>query len=477
VLAGISRKKFGDLVGGDTTGRQSPSGYDEWSMDFKAKLLLGQKVQLTVANQFLKQESVPVYHKVVLENFAINEMDPQQRLLSYARINVDGKSRFFKETEITVSYQQSIEGRDSRKNNSNTFREERDEVNTIGFTADVFSEFTRIWTANSGVELYDDKIGSTRQDVDSQTGIQTARRGLYPDDSRYGNYSLYSLHHLSFGRWIAEAGLRFNSFKIRISDTTLGNVKISPSAWVGNAALMYRIGNHQTVYAAFSNGYRAPNVDDMGTLGIVDFRYEVPTSNLEPEKSQHTEVGYKVRSKRWSGAIAAYYMHLDDLITRTKIEGTVINGYPVYQKENIESAIIKGIEAELNWNAIRFLDVYGNIAYAYGHSLSKNEPLRRIPPLNGRFMSSYKRNKWHAAAEMQFASFQKRLAQGDKDDNRIAKGGTPGWEVFNLYCGYSFSILQLNAGVQNIFNEDYRVHGSGINSVGRSAWLSLTLTL
>ena len=27
---------------------------------------------------------------------------------------------------------------------------------------------------------------------------------------------------------------------------------------------------------AFSSGYRAPNIDDMGTLGIVDFRYEIP---------------------------------------------------------------------------------------------------------------------------------------------------------------------------------------------------------
>lgn len=472
-IGGISHRNFGDLVGGDTTGKQTFSGYSEWSFDAKAKILLKENIQLTLANQFLQQQNVPVYHKIKLENFAVNEMDPQQRLLSYARMNKQGKSSFFKETEITLSFQQTIEGRNSRKNGTTSLRKEKDKINTIGFTTDVFSEFNKVWTANSGVELYYDNVGSTREDINTQTGVSSPNRGLYPDDSRYGNYSLYSLHHFHSGRWIMDAGIRFNTFDIRISDTTLGNVKIFPSAWVGNAALIHQFDKNQTLYASFSSGYRAPNVDDMGTLGIVDFRYEVPTADLKPEKSQHTELGYKFQTKRLSGTIAAYYMHLANLITRVKMDGQMISGYQVYQKENTESAFIKGFETELNWNAIKNLNIIGGIAYAYGQSLSKKEPLRRIPPFNGRLMSTYQNNKWFAAAEFQFASHQKRLAQGDKDDNRIPAGGTPGWKVLNFFGGYKFSMIQLNAGVQNIFNEDYRTHGSGINGVGRSAWLSV----
>ena len=353
LITGITKKNFGDLVGGDTTGRQSPSGYDEWSLDMKAKFLLKQNIQFTIANQFLQQKNVPVYHKVLLENFAVNEMDPQQRLLSYARMNVQGKSSLFKETEVTLSFQQSIEGRNSRKNGSSSLRKERDEINTIGFTADVFSEFNKIWTANSGIELYYDKVGSTREEINTQTGFSSPKRGLYPDDSKYGNYSLYSLHHFLWRKWILDAGLRFNTFDIRISDTTLGNVKISPSALVGNAALMYQLDRNQTVYASLSSGYRAPNIDDMGTLGIVDFRYEVPTADLQPEKSQNTELGYKFQTKKLSGTFAAYYMHLANLITRVKSEGQIINGYQVYKKENTEAAYIKGFETELNWNIMK----------------------------------------------------------------------------------------------------------------------------
>ena len=473
LITGITKKNFGDLVGGDTTGRQSPSGYDEWSLDIKAKFRLQENMQLTVANQFLQQKHVPVYHKVKLEDFALNEMDPQQRWLSYARINRQGKSKLLKETEITFSFQQTSEGRNSQKNGTTSLRKEKDKINTVGFTTDIFSEFNTIWTANSGIELYYDKVGSTRQDVNTQTGSSSPKRGLYPDNARYGNYSLYSLHHFRWRRWILDAGIRFNTFDIRITDTTLGKVKIAPAAWVGNAALLYQLDRNQTVYASFSSGYRAPNVDDMGTLGIVDFRYEVPSASLQPEKSQHSELGYKFQTKRFSGTIGAYYMHLANLITRVKTDGQVINGYQVYHKENTEAAYIKGFETELHWSIINQLSLSGSIAYAYGQSLSKNEPLRRIPPFNGRLMSSYRSDKWFAAVEFQFAAAQKRLAQGDKEDNRIPAGGTPGWQVLNVFAGYKISMAHIKLGIQNILDEDYRTHGSGINAVGRSAWLSL----
>jgi hemoglobin/transferrin/lactoferrin receptor protein len=477
MIAGITKKKFGDLVGGDTTGSQSPSGYDEWSADFKAKYLLKPGMQLIFATQFLQQQSVPVYHKVRLENFAINEMDPQQRLLSYARLQVNGHSRMVRGLEATLSFQQQTEGRKSRKNGSSILRSERDNTSTAGLTIDIFSHISKAWTANSGIELYHDKVSSSRKDTDMQSGTTAQKRGLYPDGSRYGNYSVYTLHHLRFGKWMADAGLRFNAFRIQVTDTSLGKTNITPSAIVGNAALMYQLSSRQTIYASFSSGFRAPNIDDMGTLGIVDFRYEVPAPGLQPEQAQHTEIGYKFKSSNFSGTAAFYYMHLSSLITRVKMEGQTINGYPVYRKENTEAAYIKGIETEAEWRLTKQLNLGGGIAFAYGQNPGKNEPLRRIPPFNGRLMAAYREKKWFAAAECLFAAKQSRLAQGDKDDNRIPAGGTPGWQVVNLYGGYQLSCLRVNAGMQNLLNRDYRTHGSGINGQGRSGWISLQLNI
>ncbi len=477
LLAGISKRNFGDIIGGDTTGKQTPTGYNEWAFDVKAKFLLKENIQLTVANQFLQQQHVPVYHKVQLENFAVNEMDPQQRLLTYARVNVQGRSSLVKETEITFSFQQGIEGRNSLKNGSTALRKEKDQTKTTGITTDVLSVISKRWTANSGIEIYTDKVNSTRQDINTQTNAADVKRGLYPDNSKYGNYSLYSLHHFRLGKWIVDGGLRFNTFKINIADSTLGTVKITPSALVTNGALLYSISKQQSVYISFSSGYRAPNVDDMGTLGIVDFRYEVPTANLQPEKSQHSEVGYKFQAKKISATVAAYYMHLSNLITRVKSGNQIISGYPVYKKENTEAAFIKGIETEFNAEVTQHVYFSSGISYTYGQSLSKQEPLRRIPPFNGRVTGTYKNNKWFAAMEFQFASKQTRLAQGDKDDNRIGLNGTAAWQVINLYAGYKLSNLHFNIGLQNLLNEDYRTHGSGINGVGRSGWMEIAIKI
>jgi hypothetical protein len=47
-----------------------------------------------------------------------------------------------------------------------------------------------------------------------------------------------------------------------------------------------------------------------------------------------------------------------------------------------------------------------------------------------------------------FAAQQNRLAQGDKEDNRIPSGGTAGWEIVNIYGGYKTSVFGINAGLQ-----------------------------
>jgi outer membrane receptor protein involved in Fe transport len=91
--------------------------------------------------------------------------------------------------------------------------------------------------------------------------------------------------------------------------------------------------------------------------------------------------------------------------------------------------------------------------------------------------ASFKNLRWFASAEWQFASKQTRLAQGDKDDNRIGKNGTAGWQLINLYAGYHLRRIQLNMGLQNLFNQDYKTHGSGINGVGRSAWISFSIKI
>lgn len=474
---GITIRKFGDIIGGDTTGKQSPSGYDEQAIDGKLKWKLSDNTQITAAHQSVFQHHVPVFHKVVLENYAVNEMDPQQRSLSYLKINNENRnSSLARSIEATFSYLYMAEGRNSRKNNSTTLRKEKDIIRTLGASLDMSSVFSSIWTANTGTEFYNDNVNSKRTDIDIAVNIPSSKRGLYPDDSRYSSLSFYSLHHFRKGRFRLEAGLRYNTFSINIKDTSLGEVHLKPSAMVGEASLLYSLKEDQHFYISFNNSYRAPNIDDMGTLGIVDFRYEVPAYDLKPEKSLNYEAGYKYSGQKLWITAAVYYMDLDNIIARVKKDGQQINGYPVYEKENIEKAYVKGTELEVRWMTGTGFSFYGGISYTFGQNLTRKEPMRRIPPLNGRLSASYKKNNWFITGEWVSAQKQSRLAQGDKDDNRIPIGGTPGWNLINFYGGFTWKHLEIGAGLQNLMNKDYRTHGSGVNGYGRSGWMNCRIS-
>ncbi|MEA5428366.1 TonB-dependent receptor plug domain-containing protein [Arcicella lustrica] len=467
--AGLSLRKFGDLIGGDTTGVQTPSGYDELAFDVKAKFQLSKNVFLTATHQNLNQSHVPVYHKVKLENFKINEMSPQKRALSYLQFDIKSESPLLKNLAFNVSYQGTEEGRNSQKNGSNVYRVENDQVKTFGSFINVRSEISPNWDASSGIEFYTDKVNSTKQDTDFQNNKITYSRGLYPDASSFNSYAAYSLHHINLNKWDVNFGARFNAYSINVNDQTLGKVNVSPQALVGNLALGYHQENHSMTYLSFNTGFRAPNIDDMGTLGIVDFRYELPTANLKPENSYNFEWGYKFRTPTFSSSVALYHNQLRNLIARVKVEGQKINDYQVYRKENVEKAYIQGFEWATEWMVLPEIKIYTDLAYTYGQNETKNEPVRRIPPLSGRAGVHYQAsNAFFVKVEDIFAGKQDRLAQGDKDDNRIPKGGTNGWNVLNIYSGYEYKNVTLIGSFQNIFNVDYRTHGSGINGVGRS---------
>jgi len=473
-LGGGTYRDFGDLVGGKETGVQSPSGYKEVAFDGKLLFALNKNIQLTLASQFLNQSHVPIYHKVVLENYAINEFQPQQRLLNYAKMNIHGSKKVFDQVKFIASWQQNTENTKTQKNNTNLVQLDNNLVNTLGFVTDITSEFSKIWSANSGVEYYHDNVSSSRFVNSTDNSVPPVeKRGLYPDDSKYGSFALYSLHHFLFDNWVFDGGLRFNAFNIKIKDEELGEVKISPEALVFNVGAMYKLNRKNHLYATVSNGFRAPNIDDMGTLGIVDFRYEVPAYNLKPEQSFNYELGYKLSLPKFQANFAAFYLDLNQLIARTKVDGDSIEGYQVYKKENVGEAYITGAEAAFLWKISSYFDLNSSISYAYGQNITGDEPLRRIPPFNGKLGATYSLKKLFVSGELLFATKQDRLAAGDISDNRIPDGGTPGWEVINLFAGYQFAFVKMKAGFENLLNEDYRTHGSGINGVGRSAWIML----
>jgi len=476
IQASAAFKEFGDLVAGGDVGRQSPSGYNESSQHIKAMIQLGKGWILKSSYQQLHQPDVPVFFKYVFENFKTNTSAPINRSMGYAILNKKFKSGKFDELKFYVSRQRIEETRKLQKKGSTQLRTENDAARTIGFGAELKNTFLSSWHATTGIDVYSDLVNSTRADQSTLDGSSKSLRGLYPDNSRYQSFSVYHLHHLAWRKFQLEAGTRYNRYKAIIEDATLGMVNMQPKALIFQAGASYQLMKNLFVYGNISEGFRAPNIDDLGTLGIVDFRYEKPNYDLQPEKSLNTEVGIKLYNKRIQAEGSVFRTDLRNLITRIKTNQNIV-GYDVYEKENVDKGYIKGAEVSMQVNTSKHVYIKGNLTYLYGQSITRNEPLRRIPPLTTNLISGYKFKEHEVGMIYSHADPQNRLAQGDKDDVRIGKNGTAGFNVVSLFSRFNFKHFTTQVYINNLTNIVYKTHGSGIYEMGRSVTVSFSFFL
>ena len=104
------------------------------------------------------------------------------------------------------------------------------------------------------------------------------------------------------------------------------------------------------------------------------------------------------------------------------------------------------------------------------------EPVSRLLPLSGEvgLRHESRDGRWWAEILARGATEADRLTTRDQaDTQRIPPGGTPGYCIGILRGGVEvvpgFNVI---AALENFTDEDYRVHGSGINSTGRGVTIS-----
>jgi outer membrane cobalamin receptor len=117
-IGGISFKNYGDIWGGESIGKQTPTGYTEKNYDLKVKININDRQELTISSQNTTQNNIPIYHKIILENYKINQVDKQIHNLNYLKYKYTGKNKWLSSIIINASIQRSIEKRSLQKNNA-----------------------------------------------------------------------------------------------------------------------------------------------------------------------------------------------------------------------------------------------------------------------------------------------------------------------------------------------------------------------
>lgn len=474
LTAGFTYQDFGDIIAGKGIGKQQHSGYTMYSADGKLMTRVGRNHELVTAFQYARQDDVPRTDRLQA-GFSRYHFDPQIRLLAYARLKSLYKNKWFRQISFTPSFGQSKEVRNIQKSGQSKITDEQDEVLTTSTSIEICSQPSEKWSINSGIDYYFDKVFSSKTETDN--GSEVAKRGYYPDGATSLNFAVYSTHTLKYRKFGFQAGGRFNAYKLDIKDNEFGDVTLNPDALIGGLSVIYHLNSAYNFILSANTAFRAPNINDLSSFGLFAYGIEVPNANLKPEKSQTLEFGIKNRYEKFSGSFFLFDTKLYNLIDRisTSYNGQdSLNGFKVYQKKNFSRSRICGIEAEGQYILLSWFTLTGNLSYTYGKNLTVNEPMSRIPPLNGYLglLISSKKGFW-GRIEWQSADAQTRLSSNDKNDTRIPTGGTPGWNILNIRLGYTWQSLTFSAGFNNLFNEAYRTHGSGVDGYGRSMWLSL----
>jgi len=474
---GVTVRRFGDLHAGGTLGVEAPSGYDEVAGDARLMWRVSTRGTFNAGWQHVHQADVPRFDQVRQRGFALWNFAPQVRQLAWGRYTQGLPSKWVQTASVTGSWQRSFERRERQARGSSLFVAEEDTVDSLGLLAEGQAAPLKHLSVRYGLDVYRDHIGSRREDRELSSGVWRARRGLYPDGSTARSAELFAIATWSAGRLTLDGGARRTWSSARAADPTFGEISIGPSATTVSIAGAWDAGARFTLFGVAGQAFRAPNIDDVSTLGAFDFGVEVPSPDLVPERAVTVESGVRWTHPRLAVSTSVWRTSLADLIDR--VRGTYDDlefweGQRVYRRANVGDAYLRGFEVETRAVVRDRLEASAFVAYAYGEQTATGQPMRRVPPLNGFFSLRWRGQRLDAEAAWRGAARQDRLASGDRDDHRMNPSGTPAWTVVELRGAYSFRpalLLVVRGG--NLFDQPYRVHGSGVDGMGRHVSVSL----
>ena len=380
---------------------------------------------------------------------------------------------------VDAAWQRIDDDRATRDFGSPLRRRERNASDLFGLTLSAGRDTERgSWLV--GAEHYDDRVDSSRFETNINDGTAQGLAPRFPDGARIRQSSLYThVAHDLTARHTLNAGLRLSRARITLpaAEATVA-ASLSVTDIGADIGWIFSITDAWQFVANAGRGFRAPNVFDLGTLGErPGNRFNVPNTALDSERVQHADAGFRFRQVRSQFEVVAYTLRYDDRITSVLTGDVTLSGRDIVRSENGERADIYGIETGGRWALTDRLTGHAVLNYTRGEQRDFDDPTEpgdRIPPLSGRLGIDYAGDAFTAEGWINLSSEQDRLSARDVRDPRIDPAGTAGWVSADVRVTWQdVAGWHISAGVDNLLDARYRVHGSGIDAVGRNLYLTL----
>ena len=504
---------------------QKNTGYSQLDLFQKFLIQLNDENQLVLNFQYSGSSDISRYDKLVEEQngslrYAEWYYGPQKRLLVAPQLKLFPQKKFLNSGKITLAYQAIEESRNSRSFGSLTRKIQKEKVDVWSLNGDFEFSLSDQHSFSYGFEGTYNKVKSFAfgKDLIVQQNNITGLSPSSPFPTRYPSKGSSYDSFAGFINWIWDfnkkltlnLGLRFTNTNLEAMwkeyyniNALLEMVNLDATALTQTLALTFRPSEKTQWNAIISNGFRNPNIDDVGKIRESNGLLVVPNPSLFPEYAYNFELGlskYFNQSKNYisirgfTTLISRHIGRSDYIIfadTSTPDINTILyNGEEVQTiaNNNLGNRYLYGASIDGNFSISDPLSIRGSLDLIKAVKSNKYGPLPSISPAFGRLFLQYQKNDLLSHLSFQFS--------GKKDPNDYSLGGEDGLEETPLLSGNpiifagspAWSELSWLAQYQwrentffrialdNIFDVHYRPFASGISAPGRNLKLGLNYT-
>jgi hemoglobin/transferrin/lactoferrin receptor protein len=487
--------------------KQVGAGYQQVNLMQKISFKASKNSTIDYGFHYSSTSDVPRYDRLIEKSngklrFARWDYGPQRWMMQQLNWKTTKPTKIYDQAKITAAAQFFEESRIERRVGNSTQFERVEKVQASSLNADFIKTLFKSQFFNYGLEAVINTVASTGKSINISSQQISPASSRYPN-STWTSWAVYANYVAPLSpKWKMQSALRYNINSIDADFSN--NQKFYPlpvlqfkdnyHSLTGNLGFVYQMDPSFSISPQVATGFRAPNVDDMGK--IFDSQpgsLLVPNPQLQPEYAYNAELNL---NKELFGAIkldvTGYYTWLEQAMVRrpTTFNGQtelLYNGQmsKLFSIQNAAFAKIKGIQAGIELALSRQLVVSSNYNLQKGVEELDNSttsPSRHAAPAFGASKLRYHSKKATLELSAQYSAsvpFEKmpqeeiaKPAIYAKDAN--GKPYSPSWRIYNFAARIPISSqLQINVGVENLLDLQYRGYSSGIVSPGRNFQLSL----
>ncbi len=275
-----------------------------------------------------------------------------------------------------------------------------------------------------------------------------------------------------------------------VKPTSAGVRDIDGSAFSPKLAAHYKLTDNLAVFASVAHTERMPTIDELYSVaapvaaggGSAGSSGKLASLDLRKEQANTVEGGFSLSTydlfqdgDSASAKTTLFYSDLTDLIASTGTAPAAGRAAPPYYA-NIASARIYGVEIEGAYNSDLW---YTNLAYTFtiGDDLVTNKPLTTVP--QNKLVATL--GARHAEWNLDYGVRATLASEGAYivPTSSGADGAATGYGTVDLFANWKpdagpLAGTQIQAGIDNLFNADYRQNLSVDRSRGRTFKIGLS---